>query len=161
MTVNATGYNSFTLDAEDLIHSGQITATGVGTVATVAQVVDFGNTDVNGVENVAYTPCQLVIVTTVMDRTTGDEDYKLIFQLADDDSDFSAATTVWNRAIISLGEEYGTDTTAQGATVLGTVTLGVDNYMMGTLFRYARIIHFIPAGTTPILDYDAYLARNK
>ena len=159
MTVNATGYNSFTLDAEDLIHSGAVTGDGVGTVGT-AVVVDFGNTDVNSVENVAYTPCQLVIVTTAMFRTGADQVYHLLFQLADDDDDFSAATTVWNRAQINLGEEVGTNTTAQGATVVGTVTLGVDNFMMGTLFRYARIIHLI-SGTTPSLTYDAYLARNK
>jgi hypothetical protein len=160
MGVNATGHNSYTLDAEELIHSGTVTGDGVGTVATVAQVVDFGGTDVNSVENVAYTPCQLVIDTTAMFRTGADQVYQLLFQLADDDPDFSAATVVWNRAQLNLGEEVGTNTVAQDATVIGRVTLGVDNEMMGTLFRYARIIHLI-SGTTPSLSYQAYLARNK
>jgi hypothetical protein len=159
MGITGVSQNSYTLDADTQLHAGLVAATGVGTVATVAQVMDFGNVTPQGVVQVAYTPAQLIIDVIAMERDTADEAYQLIYQLGDDDADFSAATTVWNRAMITLGEEVGTNTTAQAATVLGRVVLGVDNEMMGTLFRYSRIIHVIAGTIATGINYNAYLSR--
>ncbi len=161
MGVNAAGHKDYTLDAETLIHDGLIAATGVGTVSAVAQVVDFGNTDVNSVENVAYTPFDLVIEVTAQEVASTDEDYKLILQLADDNVVFASATTVRDRAQLQLGAvTVGTNAVAYLVTDLGRVVMGLDNQIMGVVYRYARIIHIVAGTIATGLNYTAYLSRH-
>ena len=161
MPTNITGAstNSFTFDADTELHDGvlNVTATGAG-VSVTGGVLDFGNVTAQGVEQVAYFPAHLVVDVSVMDRTTGDETYAVIYQLADDDADFSMATRVLVKARMDFGEEVGLDGTAQAATAIGRNVIAVDNELQGELFRFARISHLL-AGMTPILHYTAFLSR--
>ncbi len=161
MPQNITGASthSFTFDALSELHDGvlDVTATGAG-VSTTGGVLDFGNVTPQGVTQVAYVPGHLVVDVSVMDRTTADEAYAVIYQLADDDADFSMATRVLVKARMDFGEEVGLNGTAQAATALGRNVIAVDNELQGELFRFARISHLL-AGTTPILNYKAFLSR--
>jgi hypothetical protein len=150
------------MDEATLLHSGAITADGVGTVTAVAQQLDFGHTSPEGVEEIAYTKGDLVINVQAQEVDSTDENYLIIFQLANA-TNFATATAVHDRAIFPVGYVvYGTNADVWTAADLGQVVLGVDNYMFGTLYRFARVLHMVPAGTIATgLDYDAYFCERK
>jgi len=159
MGITGASQNSFTLDADTLLQDADAakTATGVGEIGGVARQLDFGNTSPNSVEQVAYVRGQVVIDVSAIDFTTTDEAYDIVLQLADDDSDFTAATTVVSKPLAHLGTALGTNGTAMSGT--GRLVVGVDNEFQGTLFRHARLV-FVIAGTTPSITFSAAFVRS-
>jgi len=161
MGITGASQNSFTLDADTLLADSlalSAAATTIGQVGGADGQLDFGGTSPNGVEQVAYVRGQFVLdVTVAPDLGTGDESYDWVLQLADDDSDFTAATTVVSKPLVHLGTALGTNgDTMSGA---GRSVVGVDNEFQGTLFRYARLVIII-AGTTPSVTSSAAFVRS-
>lgn len=163
MPLQARSAKSFTLDVStQLKDAGAVTATAAAQVGGADRVLDFGNTTSGpAVEQVAYTEAWLVIDVASIDRTTADEFYDLIFQLSDDasgnDTGFDAGDVVVPKVVIHLGEELGTDGDADAGTATGRIAVLVDNERLGTVFRFARMVHLV-GGTTPIINYQAFLS---
>lgn len=147
MGTQANTQHSYTFDSLTELHDGgSVTSSDIGQVDGADQILDFGSTDSNGVEHVAYTQADWIVDIASIERDTADEAYNLLIQLADDNADFSMATTVVVKAAFSVGEEVGGDTTAQDATFIGRNVIGIDNQFEGTVFRFLRLFTVV-AGT--------------
>lgn len=155
MGVTGASQHSFTFDQDtELKDAGAVTATGVAQVGGSDQQLDFGGTTPQSVEQVAYVPGKVVIDVDALDVGDANESYDIVLQLSDD-ADFSAGNVV-TKPLLHLGTALGPNGDAMQG--LGRVVVGVDNEFQGTLFRHARLAHVI-AGTTPSIDYRAFLTR--
>jgi hypothetical protein len=120
--------------------------------ATAAQITattsETGITLNNGAAywNLGITPLQTLavnILVKTIDRTTGDETYTFTVEVSN-----------------LVGGSYTVVGTLAGVTAVGAYTL---NFDVDTIKKIASTAAFVRitatlAGTTPILDYDAYLA---
>lgn len=147
--------NSYTFDAStQLKDAGAITASAAAQVGGAARILDFGVLAAGtSVVQVAYVPGDLVVDVSAIDGVTGDEAYQIHFQLS---QSATFASGIFNRATLQMGDMTGS--TAEDEYGTGRVVLGVDNEHKGVLYRYGRIYMQI-AGTTPSINFVAYLAR--
>lgn len=132
--------------ATELKDAGQIVASGAGQVASVARVVNVGTGLVDAV---------LVIDVNTIDITTGDEGYVIILQGSDSPT---FASNIQNLVIHRAG-----DSTVTGESVdstIGRKTIPFNNQARdGTPLPYLRVYATL-SGTTPILDYRAWITKN-
>ncbi|MCP4251061.1 MAG: hypothetical protein GY778_28825 [bacterium] len=158
---------SVTPDVEtQLKDAGAVTASGAAQVAASDKVLDFGNiTSGPAVEQVAYTRGDLVVDISALDFGSSDEFYQIVYQLSDDASGngvgFDLGDTVVNKAVVAVGLAGGVagsgaddDSEAPQRKVIG-----VDNEFDGDSFRFARLFTVV-GGTTPSIDYTAFLTPN-
>ena len=158
MGTEAQTQNSYTFDAENLLHdAAAITATGAGQVSAAAKEIDFGNLSPGtNVLNVAYTRADLVIDVRAFDFGNGDETAVLVFQLGTV-SGFGSGTIV-NRDAVPFGLAGGlAGSGADNDSATGRVVVAVDNQHKGTIFRFARLFA-IMGGTTPSIEPFAFLS---
>lgn len=150
--------NSYTFDNDlELKDAGLVAATAAATVDAAAKQLDFGDTDVNGVENISYVPGHLVIDVDAMEFGSADEEYEVQYQLSDN-VDFSAGTCVVKASVrFGLGVGLNVDNQADGA--IGRTVIGVDNEFQGTLFRHARLATFVAGTIAAGINYRAFLSR--
>lgn len=123
-------YDNLTL----LKDAGAVTADGAGTVASVARVLDLGDAKTEG---------RVIIDTSAVDFTTGDETQDVILQGCNLIGFGSGVVQLASLAITATGRNEAPFTTRQGST----------NY------RFVRIYTDV-SGTTPIDNYTAYIAKN-
>lgn len=114
--------------------AGAVTADGAGTVASVARVLDLGDAKTEG---------RVVIDTSAVDFTTGDETQDVILQGCNAIGFGSGVVQLASLTITATGRNEALFSTRQGST----------NY------RYVRIYTDVN-GTTPIDNYTAYIAKN-
>lgn len=125
--------------------AGAVTASAGAQVDGSAKVLDIG---------VGYLEASVVIDVSAIDNTSADEKYEIEWQLSNT-ADFSAGVIV--ASVLKLGDSSTNGGSAD--SVAGRYTLCVTNEFVGTLYRYARLYHRI-AGTTPSINYSAYLAKD-
>lgn len=148
MGITGASQNSYTLDAEYLLRTfGAQTTSGLG---TGNQSVDFGG---------AYYKGEIIIDVAAMDVVSTNEIYDIIFVLTNTAA-FSDNDDLYERISISLGAAGAKRTSANADSVVGRYTLGLDNEMAGTIYRYGRI-QCVIGGTTPSISYQAFMARNQ
>jgi hypothetical protein len=135
--------------ATQLKDPGAVTATGNATVAAVARVLDFGT----AAGRIAHTMGWLVVDVAAIDGTTGDEAYSIEVQLA---ADVAFTTGVVTKCAVLMGDQTASGAPDDYAT--GRIKVGVDNEHKGTLKRFMRLRHVL-AGTTPSINYQAYLSK--
>ena len=132
--------------ATELKDAGQITASGAGQVGGAPRVVNVGNGIVDAI---------LVIDVDNIDITTGDEGYTLILQGS---SSATFASDVQNLVIHRAGDSTTTGETVDSA--VGRKTIPFSNQGRdGSPLPYLRIYATV-AGTTPILNYRAWITKN-
>lgn len=123
-------YDNLTL----LKDAGAVTADGAGTVGGSARVLDLGDQ--------AKTEGRLIVDTSAVDATTGDETQRIILQGCNAIGFGSGVAELASLAITSVGRTEAMFSTRQGST----------NY------RYVRVFTDV-GGTTPSVNFTAYLAK--
>jgi hypothetical protein len=132
--------------ATELKDAGAITASGAGTVASVARVVNVGTGIIDAV---------LVIDVNALDITTGDEGYVLVLQGSDSPT---FASNIQNLAIHRAGDSTVTGESAD--SVIGRKTIPFNNQARdGSALPYLRIYATV-SGTTPSVDFRAWITKN-
>lgn len=156
MGTTGASFRSYTLDTDtELKDAGAVTTSAAAQVGGSDKTLDFGIvTSGPAVTQISYTPGFLVVDVSVIDGVTGDEVYDIQYQLSDNVTFASGLVSI--KGVIHLGNAVGPD--ADDRYVTGRHVIGVDNEYAGTLFRFARLAHVI-AGTTPSIDYRAFLSR--
>lgn len=114
--------------------AGAVTSDGAGTVNSVARVLDLGDAKTEG---------RVIIDTSAIDATTGDETQQVILQGCNAIGFGSGVVQLASMAINATGRNEAPFTTRQGST----------NY------RYVRIYTDM-GGTTPSDNFTAYIAKN-
>ena len=143
-------YNYIFDSGLQLKDAGAVTTSGQGQVGGSARIVDLGDGDVRG---------DLVLDVSAIDTTSADESYKLILQ-GSNSASFASGNE--GLAFIALGSATG----VQGFNVVGAATaagryiVSFRNERGGTRYRYVRMQH-VPAGTTPSINYVAYLSLGR
>lgn len=132
----------------ELKDAGAVTVTNTaGTVASVARVLDVGD---------AFLDASLHVYISAIDIASNDEVYTVILQ-GSDSSTF--ASGVVNLVTLSFGKATPAGIAAD-TTVGLAASVPVTNSLDGkTNFRYMRILTRV-AGTTPSINYKAWLTRN-
>ena len=158
MGIQGASQHSFTFDADTRLQDATaVTATAAGEIATVAQELDFGAVDSNGVTNIAFMEGHMIIDVSAFDFTTGDEFVQVIFQLGSV-SGF-ASGTVANKAVIPIGVAGGlVNSAADNDSALGRRVIHVDNEFLGTPLRFARAF-LVAGGTSPSITAEVWLSR--
>lgn len=134
----------FMFDRELLLKdTGAVTATGTGTVAAAARVLDLGpsRADFRAICDVA-----------AIDTVTGDESYVVQVQ--------GSPVPNFASGVVALASKQlggATPTGNSAATPTGRYEIHGSNEENGVIYRYVRIRHVV-AGTTPSLNYTAFLA---
>jgi hypothetical protein len=137
MPINQKG---FTFDAADLLKAaGAITATAA------SSILDKG---------AARYDARVIVDISAIDVSSGDESYELRVQLSNSATFASGIQTVGSF-------RFGDSTVTGGSadTVVGRYELGISTEFNGTTFRYIRI-NAVIAGTTPSINYTAYLVQS-
>lgn len=157
---------SFTVDAlTQLKDAGAVTSSAAAQVGGSDRVLDFGG-ETSGpvVEQVAFTPGHILVDVAAVDFGTTDETYLVIYQLSDNasgaDVGFQGGDNIVNKAVIlALGAAGGlAGSGADDQSGVGRNVVGVDNEFQGETFRFGRLFHVL-AGTTPSINYTAFLSR--
>ncbi len=144
MSTQAKRQHQYTFDLENqlqdrVVVSGAV-ASFAGTVDGQPVVLDFGGTDISGIERVAYTSGRFVV--EVEDAQAGIFSVvQVVWQLSQDPN-FGPLSIIQHQ---SLG--FGVDSGAFGSAddLLGNVgqlEMRVDNEWMGERFRYARAFFY-------------------
>lgn len=136
-SVNSARTPGHVVDAETRLHSaGEITTTTAGTVGGSVRVLDTKG---------AYFGGDLVLLINSADETTGNEIYTITFEGADNEAMDSNLVTLASIPVT--------------AALVGKIVRHVSNwYHENTFKRYVRVRATL-AGTTPILDYEAFLSK--
>lgn len=126
----------------------QVTLRASSAAAITTTTSETGLTLFNGTAywNLAQTPYQSLgvnILVKAIDRTTGDETYTFTVEVSN-----------------LIGGTYTAVATLAGVIAVGTYSLDIDVDTFKKITPAAAFIRITAtlAGTTPILDYDAYLA---
>lgn len=131
--------------ATELKDAGAVSATGVGTVNSVARVVNLG---------LGIALMTLVIDFDALDVSSGDERYEIILE-GSTSLTFASDNHVLERVV--LGDSTVNDETVDSTT--GRITRRVANSHNGAdPMPYVRIRHKI-AGTTASVTYRAFLTK--
>jgi hypothetical protein len=139
-------YSQFTYDNALLLRAdgAAITATETGST-----ILDFGTGLID-----AYA----VFDVTALDVTTGDESYKFMIEMSPDAA-FGTAGNI--RVVAQLHIGGATATAPNGAAdTIGRFVLPFRNEKNGTTYRYMRLYTLI-AGTSPSIDFSAFLAKDE
>lgn len=129
---------SFTYDNLDLLKAaGAITATAA------SLILDKGAARWDG---------RVIVDVSALDVSSGDESYELRVQVSNSSTFAATVNTV---ASFRLGDSTVTGGSAD--SVVGRYELGFSTEFNGTTFRYVRI-NAVIAGTTPSINYTAFLA---
>jgi hypothetical protein len=128
--------------------AAQVTLRATSAAQITASTAETGITLNNGAAywNSGNTPYQVLavnILVKTIDRTTGDETYTFTVEVSN-----------------LVGGSYTVVGTLSGVTAVGAYTILLDMDTIKKLVSNAAFIRINTtlAGTTPILDYDAYLA---
>ena len=139
-------YSQFTFDAALLIRADGAAITATETNATI---LDLGKGSID-----AYA----VFDVTALDVTTGDESYKFMLEMSNDAA-FGTAGNI--RVVAQLHIGGATATAPNGlADTIGRFVLPFRNERNGIPYRYARLYTLI-AGTSPSIDFSAFLAKDE
>ena len=137
---------TFTLDLSLMLKdAGAVTATGAAQVGGSARVLDLGAALMEGT---------VVIDVSAIDSTSADEKYEIEWQLSSSPtfaSDINVAT------VLKLGDSGQTGSSADNG--VGRYEMRVATEFKGVEYRYARLHHRI-AGTTPSINYTAFLGKS-
>lgn len=134
----------FMFDRELLLKdTGAVTATGNGTVAAAARVVDLGPSRAD---------FRAICDVSAIDTVTGDESYVLQVQGSNVANFASGVVALASK---QLGGATPTGNTAN--TPAGRFEIHGSNEENGVTYRFVRIRHVV-AGTTPSINYTAFLA---
>lgn len=132
--------------ATELKDAGAVAAAGAAQVGGAARVVNVGAGLINAV---------LVVDTATIDITTGDEGYTLTLQGS---TSPTFASDVQNILVIRAGDSTVTGETVD--SIVGRRTYPVINQARdGSPLPYLRM-YTTPVGTTPSIDYRAWLTKN-
>lgn len=133
----ASNSKAFTYD-----HSLLLKAAGAVTATAASSILDLGAGRWDG---------RVIVDISALDITTGDEAYELRVQVSSSSTFASGIQTV---AAFKFGDSSVTGGSAD--TVAGRYELGFSNEFNGTKYQHARI-NAVVAGTTPSINYSAYL----
>lgn len=139
--MGARGYNFDKL--LQLKDAGAITASAAAQVGGSAQILDMGPARFDAVVR---------INVTAIDVSSADEAYDIVVQ-GSNSSTF--ASGVENLASLNLGATAARDGGAQNSGT-GIYELPATNEQADTVYRYIRL-YTKCAGTTPSINYDAFL----
>lgn len=130
-------------DAETQLHDGAsaVTETGVGTIATVAKVLDLGGGGSASVGPQLPREAVVEVDVTAIKTSIADETYAIKLQVCNA-SNFASGVVDLNARVL---------------TATGKFLLPVTNEVNGTRYRYMRIAHTL-GGTLPSLTYTAGLS---
>jgi hypothetical protein len=138
-------YSQFTFDKELQLRADGAAITATETNATI---LDLGTGLID-----AYA----VFDVTALDVTTGDESYKFMLEFSPDAA-FGTAGNI--RVVAQLHIGGATATSPNGAAdAIGRFVLPFRNEKNGTTYRYMRLYTLI-AGTSPSIDFSAFLAKD-
>lgn len=137
-------YSQFTYDNAMLLRAAtQITSTETGST-----ILNLGSGLVDG---------SLVLDISTLDTTTGDEAYSFMLE-GSPDATFGTAGNIVVLAELRVGG--ATFTTPNGAAdTTGRFVIPFRNERNGTTYPYVRLYVLI-AGTTPILNFVGWIARD-
>jgi hypothetical protein len=139
-------YSQFTFDKELQLRADGAAITATETNATI---LDLGTGLIDG---------YAVFDVTALDVTTGDESYKFMVQMSPD-ATFGTAGNI--RVVAQLHIGGATATAPNGAAdTVGRFVLPFRNEKNGVTYRYMRLYTLI-AGTTPSIDFSAFLAKDE
>ena len=137
--------STYTIDTElQLRDAASVTASRRSQVSAANKIIDLGAGEVWGV---------ILLDMTTIDFTTGDEVYNILAQVS---NSATMASGVRNASGIIFGDA------ANGANDDTTVSerreLPFTNRIGTTVYRYLSLYEVL-SGTTPILDFKAWLAK--
>jgi hypothetical protein len=112
--------------------AGAVTSSAAGTVSSAAKVLDIGSGEL---------VADLVVDVSALDTGDGNETYELKLE-------FSAVS----------GFSPDVDGVKYVVTSIGRKVIPFTNLVAGTVYRYCRIYATL-AGTTPSINYTAYIAK--
>lgn len=139
----------FTVDvSQQLKDAGAVTASGAAQVGGSGQILDMGEGNLEG--NVAIDVSALKI-------SANDESYDLVLQ-GSPDADFATAGNIVELGALHLGAKETKRTDSDKDDTVGRHWMPFRNERLGTAYRYLRLYHVI-GGTSPSIDYTAYLAK--
>lgn len=150
------------LDAEtQLKDAGAVTTSAAGQVGGSDRVLDLGTdefrTNGSGLDGQApFIKGDIVILPSAIDSGDGDEVYGIVIQLADTEA---FDNIVVNRAILNLGEQLIGGGSPAAQNDVKRYIMSVDNELGNRTFRYMRIWTHC-AGTTPSINYEAWLSKS-
>lgn len=151
---------SFDANLELSDNAAAYTTTGFAQKGGADGMVDLGgNQGTSPVQN-ARIDAVAVIKVSALDATTTDEAYRLLV-LGSNDPAFAAGGSV----VLGEIEIAGGALSVLGPGIAGvTKAMGIGDYEImfcnqqaGLLFQYAKMFHVL-TGTTPIINYEAFIA---
>jgi hypothetical protein len=153
---------TYTFDANLVLSDNgpAYTTTGFSQVGGADGIVDLGGNQGASPVQQARIDAVCVIDVTGLDATTTDESYRLLLCVSNDPA-FSAgkiyvaAEVEIAGGILSVLGPGGAGVTGTGVT--GRYELMFTNQIAGTIYQYAKLFNVL-TGTTPIIDYEAFIA---
>lgn len=133
------------------------TAGLIAASAAESTILDLGG---SGQADPARFYADLVVEVTALEIASNDEIYDIVFQLSND-ATFSDDTDIWDRASMTLAAAEVQRSDANGDSVIGQYTLGVDNVIAGNRYRYCRIYTVVAGTIATGINYTARLAKRK
>lgn len=128
-TRNSQTYDNLLL----LKDAGAVTADGAATVASVARVLDLGP---------ARFQAKVIIDTSAIDATTGDETYRAILQ--------GCNAIGFGSGVVELG--------SVAVAASGRSEIHFVNQVGDTIYQYVRLYSDV-GGTTPSINSTAFIAK--
>lgn len=133
-----------TFDAELLLEDGAAarTASGIGTIAGAARVIDF-SPGVIGDGHVARVDFDWHLIVQQSDGSSGNETYNMSLQLSDDPAFSTSVTARTVSHQLGTAERY---------------RMPLSNQYGDTNYKYGRMVHIL-GGTSPSITMLGYLAK--
>lgn len=147
MTGHANKFYDTLLELKD---AGLVAATAVGTVASVAKIIDLGPGEVTG---------EMVVDVSAIEIASNTEIYTIILE-GSDSSDFSTGTPLITQlATLQLGAAEVLVGAAATDSTVGRYRVPFRNEVNGHVFRYARVECVVAGDIATGINYSARLAK--